>query len=213
MKDLEQQKSISPDSQMFISMLSNTYSFDSRFDRMQTRIDEVNKNQITMQQKLEKVGTNQEIMQNQMNNFQEQFKDMKIDMDRRLSETRVDMLDRLSLVDKRFEQVDKRFEQVDKRFEQVDKRFEQVDKRFEQVDKRFEQVDKRFEQVDQQLVIIMKKMDERFDIFDKKLDKIGQTQDYRDDRQRRFTLRMFSIAVSISSLSVVGVFLKIMNMI
>ena len=199
MKDLEQQKSISPDSQMFISMLSNTYSFDSRFDRMQTRIDEVNKNQITMQQKLEKVGTNQEIMQNQMNNFQEQFKDMKIDMDRRLSETRVDMLDRLSLVDKRFEQVDKRFEQVDKRFEQVDKRFEQVDKRFEQVD--------------QQLVIIMKKMDERFDIFDKKLDKIGQTQDYRDDRQRRFTLRMFSIAVSISSLSVVGVFLKIMNMI
>jgi len=178
MKDLEQQKSISPDSQMFISMLSNTYSFDSRFDRMQTRIDEMSKNQVTMQQKLEKVSTNQEIMQNQM-------RDMKIDMDRRFSETRVDMLDRFSLVDKRFEQVDKRFEQVDKRFEQVDK----------------------------QLIIIMKKMDERFDIFDKKLDKIGQSQDYRDDRQRRFTLRMFSIAVSISSLSVVGVFLKIMNMI
>jgi len=196
MKDLEQQKSISPDSQMFISMLSNTYSFDSRFDRMQTRIDEMSKNQVTMQQKLEKVSTNQEIMQNQM-------RDMKIDMDRRFSETRVDMLDRFSLVDKRFEQVDKRFEQVDKRFEQVDKRFEQVDKQLQII---VEKIDERFNRFDD-------KFDDRFDKIDDKFDKIGQDQDYRDDRQRRFTLRMFSIAISFSSLSVVGVFLKIMNVI
>jgi len=65
-------------------------------------------------------------------------------------------------VDKRFEQVDKRISElrmdVNKRFEQVDKRFFELrmdmNKRFEQVDKRFEQVDKRFEQMIKFLWII-----------------------------------------------------------
>lgn len=185
MKEIEQQIATSPESQMIISMLSNTYSFDSRFDRMQTRIDEVTKNQVTMHHQLDKVSANQEVMQNQMGNFQEQLRDIKIDMDRRFSETRADMLDRFSQVDKRFEQVDKRFEQVDKRFEQVDKQLKKIDE----------------------------KIDERFDKFDEKFDKMREHLDYRDDRQRKFTLRMFSIAISISTLSVVGVFVKIMNLI
>ena len=176
MKDIEEQIAKSPESQMIISMLSNTYSFDSRFDRMQSRIDEMSKNQVTMQQQLDKVSINQDVMQKQMDNFQEQLRDIKFDMDRRFTETRVDMLDR-----------------------------------FAQVDKRFEQVDKRFEQVDKQLKKIVEKIDERFDRFDEKFDKIGQILDYRDDRQRKFTLRMFSIAISISSFSVVGVLLKIIN--
>ncbi len=86
---------------------------------------------------------------------------------------------------------------MDRRFELVDKRFEQVDKRFEQVDKRFEQVDKRFEQVDQRLVQIAAS-----------IDRMGDKLDYRDEKQRGFTIRMFTIAISISILGVLGAFLK-----
>jgi len=97
----------------------------------------------------------------------------------------------------RFEQVDKRFEQVDANLRDfkaaVDKRFEQVDKRFEQVDKRFEQVDKRFEQIVASI------------------DRLTDKLDQRDERQRSFTIRMFTVAVSISFLGVLGVLLKIIG--
>ena len=90
--------------------------------------------------------------------------------------------------------VDKRFDGIksdmDKRFEQVDKRFEQVDKRFEQVDKRFDQVDKRFEQIIASI------------------DRLGDKLEHRDEKQRAFTLRMFTIAISISIVGVLGAFLK-----
>ena len=66
----------------------------------------------------------------------------------------------------------------------VDKRFEQVDKRFgdmkSDMDKRFEQVDKRFEQIIASI------------------DRLGDKLDHRDEKQRYFTLRMFTIAISIS---------------
>jgi len=84
---------------------------------------------------------------------------------------------------------------VDRRFENVDKRFEQVDKRFEQVDKRFEQVDKRFDQVIASIERLTDKLD------------------YRDEKQRGFTLRMFTIAIGISILGVLGAFLKTMGII
>jgi len=83
---------------------------------------------------------------------------------------------------------------VDKRFDGIktdmDKRFEQVDKRFEQVDKRFEQVDKRFEQIIASI------------------DRLGDKLEHRDEKQRAFTLRMFTIAISISIFGVLGAFLK-----
>jgi len=91
--------------------------------------------------------------------------------------------------------VDRRFENVDKRFEQVDKGFEQVDKRFEQVDQRFEQVDKRFDQVIASIERLTDKLD------------------YRDEKQRSFTLRMFTIAIGISILGVLGAFLKSLGVI
>ena len=88
---------------------------------------------------------------------------------------------------------------VDKRFEQMkidsDKRFEQMkidsDKRFEQVDKRFEQVDKRFEQI----------------IYS--IDRLSDNLDKRDNVQRSFTMRMFSISIVISFVGVLGVALKL----
>ena len=90
--------------------------------------------------------------------------------------------------------VDKRFDNIktdmNKRFEQVDKRFEQVDKRFEQVDKRFEQVDKRFEQIIASI------------------DRLGDKLEHRDENQRFFTLRMFTIAIGISVIGALGTFLK-----
>jgi len=102
-------------------------------------------------------------------------------------------------MDRRFfetrEDMKERFAHVDKRFEQVDKRFEQVDKRFEQVDKRFEQVDKRLDQIITSI------------------EKIGAKMDYRDERQRKFTLRMFSISMSFTGLSVLGVLIKVLNII
>jgi len=97
-------------------------------------------------------------------------------------------------VDKRFDSIksdmDQRFGQMDQRFGQVDQRFEQVDKRFEQVDKRFEQVDKRFDQVIASI------------------ERLSDKLDYRDEKQRGFTLRMFSIAIGISILGALGTFLK-----
>ena len=94
--------------------------------------------------------------------------------------------------------VDRRFSESDAKFEQVNRRIGEfkndVDKRFEQVDKRFEQVDKRFEQMIASI------------------DKLGDKLEYRDKDQRSFTLRMFSIAVAISILGVLGAFFKIIGL-
>ena len=57
------------------------------------------------------------------------------------------------------------------------------------VDKRFDQVDKRFDQIIASI------------------DKLGDKIDRKDEKQRNFTIRMFSVAVSISILGVLGVFL------
>ena len=70
------------------------------------------------------------------------------------------------------------------------------------VDKRFEQVDKRFEQVDK-----------RFDRLDDKMDRILDKLDQRDDKQRSFTLRMFTLSITISILGVTGAFLKSLGLI
>jgi hypothetical protein len=98
--------------------------------------------------------------------------------------------------------VDKRFDEakvdVNKRFEQVERRFDETkadfNKRFDEakvdVDKRFEQVDKRFEQVIASI------------------DRLGDKLEYRDEKQRFFTLRMFTIAIGISILGALGAFLK-----
>ena len=81
----------------------------------------------------------------------------------------------------------------------VDKRFEQVDRRFDtmktDIDKRFEQVDKRFEQIIASI------------------DKLGDKLEHRDETQRSFTIRMFTIAIGISILGVLGAFLKSLGLI
>ena len=59
------------------------------------------------------------------------------------------------------------------------------------VGKRFDSVDKRFEQMIASI------------------DRLTDKLDYRDEKQRSFTLRMFTISISISVAGVLGVFLKI----
>lgn len=84
---------------------------------------------------------------------------------------------------------------MNRRFEEVNKRFEQVDKRFEQVDKRLEQVDKRLEQIIASI------------------DRLGDKLDQRDLHQRNFTIRMFTIAIALSFLGVLGVLMKIFGIV
>ncbi|SPD74036.1 conserved hypothetical protein [uncultured Desulfobacterium sp.] len=99
--------------------------------------------------------------------------------------------------------VDRRFENIktdmNDRFGQIDRRFEDIktdmNDRFGQVERRFEQVDKRFEQM------IMS------------IDRLSEKLDQRDERQRNFTLRMFTIAISISIIGVLGAFLKSLGVI
>ncbi|MCP4579055.1 MAG: hypothetical protein GY846_22510 [Deltaproteobacteria bacterium] len=71
----------------------------------------------------------------------------------------------------------------------------EVGQRFENVDKRFEQADKRFGQVIASI------------------ERLADKLDYRDEKQRGFTLRMFTIAIGISILGAVGAFLKTMGII
>lgn len=63
------------------------------------------------------------------------------------------------------------------------------------MEKCFEQVDRRFEQVIASIERLRDKLD------------------YREERQRGFTLRMFTIAIGISILGALGAFLKSMGII
>jgi len=185
------------ESKMLLSnMVPDMSYFESRFEIMQNNNDEVRRNQDNFREQLRDMKTDMDrrftethrIIEKNNDDFREQLRNIKLDMDRRFNETHTDMKERFAQVDKRFEQVDKRFEQVDKRFEQVDKRFEQVDKRFEQVDKRLDQIISSIE-------------------------KLGDKMDHRDERQRKFTLRMFSIAISVTGISVFGILIKVLNII
>ncbi len=125
------------------------------------------------------------------------FDDMSASTNKRFDEM-------AAATNQRFEQVDRRFdemrEETNLRFAQVDQRFEQVDKRFELVDKRFEQVDGRFEQIDQRLVQICSS-----------IDRLADNLHGRDREQRNFTMRLFSIAIAVSFVGVLGVALKLLG--
>jgi hypothetical protein len=78
------------------------------------------------------------------------------------------------------------------------------------VDKRFDEVktdmNRRFDDVKTD-------MDQRFEQVIASIDRLGDKLDYRDEKQRGFTLRMFTIAIGISILGAVGAFLKTMGII
>ena len=174
--------------------------FEARFDHLEDRVDRMQNDIIDFRSEVS--GRFEQVDKRLIGRFQQvdkRFDDMKADVDKRFDDMKAD-------VDKRFDEmktnVDLRFEQVDQRFEQVDQRFDQVDKRFEQINQRFEQVDKRFEQVDQRFVQMIAS-----------IDKLTDKLDHRDEGQRNFTMRMFTVSITISIIGVAGAFLKTLGLI
>ena len=135
--------------------------------------------------------------------FESRFDHMQFQIDRVNHDINIFKLS----VEKSFDNVEQRFKamqvNMDQRFKamqvNMDQRFEamqvNMDQRFEKVDQRFEKVDQRFEKI----------------IFS--IDRLTDKLDGRDERQRNFTLRMFTIAVSISIIGVMGAFLKAIGII
>ena len=125
-------------------------------------------------------------MQDQIDGLRGDLKDFRSNVDKRFDSVKSDM-------DKRFDSVKS---DMDSRFDAIkldmDSRFDAVKS---DMDKRFEQVDKRFEQVIASI------------------DRLGDKLEHRDEKQRAFTLRMFTIAISISILGVLGAFLKSLGVI
>jgi hypothetical protein len=78
------------------------------------------------------------------------------------------------------------------------------------VDKRFDDIktdmDKRFDAVKSD-------MDKRFEQVIASIDRLGDKLEHRDEKQRAFTLRMFTIAIGISILGALGAFLKSLGVI
>ena len=56
-------------------------------------------------------------------------------------------------------------------------------------------------------------VDKRFEQVIASIDKLTDKLDYRDDNQRSFTLRMFTIAIAISIIGALGAFLKSLGVI
>ena len=56
-------------------------------------------------------------------------------------------------------------------------------------------------------------VDKRFDQVIASIERLGDKLDYRDEKQRSFTLRMFTVAIGISILGALGAFLKSMGII
>ncbi len=85
------------------------------------------------------------------------------------------------------------------------------------VGKRFDAVkvdmDKRFDEVKVDMDRRSEQVDKRFDQIIASIDRLGDKLDYRDEKQRGFTLRMFTISIGISILGVLGAFLKSMGII
>ena len=94
----------------------------------------------------------------------------------------------------------------------VDKRFDLLTgdmKDFKgDVNRRFEQVDKRFDVLTGELKDFKSDVGRRFEQIAASIERLGDKLDARDVRQRSFTLRMFGIAISISSLGVLGILAK-----
>jgi len=142
-------------------------------------------------------------------------------VDKKFEESRRDMIERFDQVDKKFEQVDKKFEEsrrdMIERFDQVDKKFEQVDKKFEQVDKKFEEsrrdMIQRFELTDKHFEQLFKKVDKLDDRFNMFIEANNKQSEKRDEIQRKFTMKMFSLAITISIMGVFGSFIKIFGFI
>jgi DNA repair exonuclease SbcCD ATPase subunit len=199
---------------MIAGFIPNTRYFDSRFDLLQVQIDLMQKGQTEIKSQIIRL---EDQVERRFERSDEVLKEFKNDVDKRFEKSDQNLNDFKLLVDKRFEKADQNLNDfkllVDKRFEQVDKRFEKADQHLNDfkllVDKRFEQVDARFEKVDKQF----EKVDKRLDQIVTSIERLTEKLDHRDEKQRGFTIRMFTVAITVSFFGVLGTMLKLIGII
>jgi len=185
---------------MIAGFIPNTRYFDSRFDLLQVQIDSLQKGQSEVKSQILRL---EDQFERRFERSDEILKGFKSEVDNRFEKSDQNLNDFKTLVDKRFEKADQNLNDfkilVDKRFEKADQNLNDfkilVDKRFEQVDKRFDQVDKRFDQMVASI------------------DRLTEKLDHRDEKLRGFTIRMFSIAITLSLLGALGAMLKVIGII
>ncbi|OEU80378.1 MAG: hypothetical protein BA873_04315 [Desulfobulbaceae bacterium C00003063] len=73
---------------------------------------------------------------------------------------------------------------------------------------RFDHMQDQIDRINTDLRDFRGDVDKRFEQVIASIDRLADKLDHRDERQRTFTLRMFTIAISISVLGALGVFLK-----
>ncbi len=158
-------------------------------------------------------------LEQRVDRIQENIKDFQADVDNRFDKSREEMNDRF---DKSREEMNDRF---DKSREEMNNRFiesrEEMNNRFdksrEEMNNRFEQADRRLDEfkndVAQRLDEAKKDVNQRFDQIVVSIDRLTDKLEHRDQDQRSFTMRMFSISILISFLGVLGVFLKIFKVV
>lgn len=78
---------------------------------------------------------------------------------------------------------------------------------------RFDHLEDRFERMQGDLTSLRSDIDKRFEQMINSIDKLTDKLDHRDERQRSFTIRMFTISITISILGVTGAFLKVLAII
>jgi len=76
---------------------------------------------------------------------------------------------------------------------------------------RFSKVDRRFDGFDEKYQARFADIDKRFEKIIVSIDRLGDKIDGKIDKQRDFTVRIFTIAVGISFLGAMGGFLKILG--
>jgi len=146
-----------------------------------------------------------DFMQHQISELREGQKHLEATMNRRFEQVDTGIQDFKTSVDKRFEQMNAEIKELKG---SVDKRFEQVNIEI----KEFKgSVDKRFEQMNAEIKDFRGSADKRFDQMIASIDRLSDKLDRRDTEQRSFTIRMFTIAISISFLGVMGALLKIIG--
>jgi hypothetical protein len=181
---------------MIAGFIPNTRYFDSRFDLLQVQVELLQKGQTEIKSQIIRL---EDQVERRFERSDEVLKEFKNDVEKRFEKSDQNLNEFKLLVDKRFEKADQNLNEfkllVDKRFEQVDKRFEKADQNLNEfkllVDKRFEKVDKRLDQIVTSI------------------DRLTEKLDHRDEKQRGFTIRMFTVAITVSFLGVLGTMIKL----
>ncbi len=175
---------------------------DQRFEQVDKRFDVTDNSIVALRTDMDKrFDVMQSDMDKRFDVTDNSIVTLRTDMDRRFNVTDNSIVTLRTDMDKRFDvmqsDMDKRFDVTDNSIvtlrTDMDRRFEQVDRRFDATDKRFDKIDDKFDK----LYHLLENRD---------VEMRGEIRE-----QRKFTLKMFMISISISVLGVFGILLKTMG--